>query len=80
MTVTWSDSRGLFAGPFTTLRNYRPLDWNEVVVTVKGGLAHATCNGEVLLDAMPIPATGAIGFESDRGQMEDRRIRVQELP
>ena len=70
----------LIAGPFTTLKNYRPLDWNEVVVTVKGGLAHATCNGEILVDAMSIPATGAIGFESDRGQMEYRRIRVKEMP
>lgn len=69
----------LIAGPFTMLRNYRPLDWNEVVVTVKGGLAHATCNGEVLLDAMPVPSNGPVGFESDRGQMEYRRIRVKEL-
>ena len=67
------------AGPFRQLQNYRPYDWNEVVVTVKGGLAHATCNGEVLVDAMAVPADGAIGFESDRGQVEYRRIRVQEL-
>lgn len=67
------------AGPFTSLKSYRPLDWNEVVVTVKGGLAHATINGEVLLDAFPVPADGPIGFESDRGQMEYRRVRVKEL-
>jgi lysophospholipase L1-like esterase len=66
------------AGPFALLKNYRPLDWNEIIVTVKGGLAHCTCNGEVLLDAMPVPPTGAIGLESDRGQMEYRRIRVRE--
>jgi lysophospholipase L1-like esterase len=70
----------LIAGPFATLRNYRPLDWNEITVTVKGGLAHCTCNGEILVDAMPIPADGPIGLESDRGQMEYRRIRIQELP
>lgn len=69
----------LLAGPYVHLRNYRPLDWNEIVVTVKGGLAHCTCNGEILIDAMPVPATGPIGVESDRGQMEYRRIRVQEL-
>ena len=69
----------LIAGPFTTLKNYRPLEWNEVVVTVKGGLARATCNGETLVDAIPVPATGSIGFESDRGQMEYRRIQVKEL-
>ncbi len=66
------------AGPWLTLKNYRPLDWNEVVITVKGGLAHATCNGEVLVDAFAVPATGPIGVESDKGQIEYRRIRVQE--
>jgi lysophospholipase L1-like esterase len=66
------------AGPFALLRHYRPLDWNEIVVTVRGALAHCTCNGEVLVDAMPVPATGPIGLESDRGQVEYRRIRVQE--
>jgi lysophospholipase L1-like esterase len=70
----------LIAGPFAALRHYRPLDWNEIVVTVRGALAHATCNGEVIMDAMPIPATGGIGLESDHGQMEYRRIRVQETP
>jgi lysophospholipase L1-like esterase len=68
------------AGPFALLRHYRPLDWNEIVVTVRGGLAHCTCNGEVLVDAMPVPPTGPIGLESDRGQMEYRRIRIQEEP
>ncbi len=68
----------LIAGPYFTVKNYRPLEWNELVVVVKGGLARATCNGEVLVDAMPVPATGPIGFESDRGQMEYRRIRVRE--
>ncbi len=70
----------LIAGPFTTLQSYRPLDWNEIIVTVKGGLAHATCNGEVLVDAFAVPETGSIGVESDHGQMEYRRIRVKELP
>ena len=65
-------------GPWFTLKNYRPLEWNEVIVTVRGGLAHATCNGEILVDAFPVPATGPIGLESDRGQIEYRRIRVRE--
>lgn len=68
------------AGPWTTLKHYHPMGWNEIVVTVKGGLAHATCNGEVIADAIPIPATGPVGLESDRGQMEYRRIRIKELP
>jgi lysophospholipase L1-like esterase len=67
------------AGPFALLEHYRPLDWNEIVVTVRGGLAHCTCNGEVLVDAMPVPSTGSIGLESDRGQVEYRRIRVLEV-
>jgi hypothetical protein len=32
----------------------------------------------VIVDAMPVPPSGSIGLESDRGQMEYRRIRVQE--
>ncbi len=68
----------IIAGPYSNLRHYRPLDWNEIVVTVKGRLAHATCNGEVIADAMPVPADGPIGLESDRGQMEYRRIRLSE--
>jgi len=68
------------AGPYKTLTRYRPLDWNEIVVTVKNGTAHCTCNGELLEAAMPVPATGWIGLEGDRGQVEYRRIRLQESP
>jgi lysophospholipase L1-like esterase len=68
----------LTAGPYTRLKHYRSLDWNEIIVTVKGGLAHATCNGEILADAMPVPSDGPIGLESDHGQMEYRRIQVME--
>lgn len=69
----------LLAGPYKQLKNYRPLEWNELVVTVKDGVAHATCNGEVLEEALKIPADGPIGLEGDRGQMEYRRLRIQEL-
>jgi len=68
----------LIAGPFLTLKHYRPLDWNELAITVRGGLAHAACNGEVLIDAFPVPLDGPIGLESDRGQVEYRRIRIKE--
>lgn len=67
------------AGPYKQLKNYKPQDWNEIVVTVKGGVAHATCNGEVLEDAMAVPLVGPIGLEGDRGQMEYRRIRIRVL-
>lgn len=70
----------LLAGPYRQLQHYRPQEWNEIVITVKDGVAHCTCNGEVLEAAMKIPATGPIGVEGDRGQMEYRRIRLRELP
>lgn len=65
------------AGPYFDLKHYKPQDWNELVVTVKGGIATATCNGELLTNDMPVPTTGPIGLEGDRGQMEYRRIRIQ---
>lgn len=70
----------LLAGPYKELKNYKPQDWNEMVVTVKDNVAHCTCNGEVLEEAFKLPETGPIGLEGDRGQMEYRRIRVKELP
>ncbi|HEX4148918.1 MAG TPA: family 16 glycoside hydrolase, partial [Pirellulales bacterium] len=69
----------LLAGPYTDLKQYRAQDWNELVVTVKGGNAQATCNGELLTDNFPVPATGPIGLEGDRGQMEYRRLRLKPL-
>ena len=39
------------------LEHYRPQDWNEIVVTVRDGVARATCNGEVLEEAIELPAT-----------------------
>lgn len=70
----------LLAGPFKQLKNYRPQEWNEIMVTVREGVAHCTCNGEVLIAEFPLPATGPIGLEGDRGQMEYRRIRLQVSP
>lgn len=67
------------AGPYNDLKNYVPQGWNELVVTVKGTTAHCTCNGEVLNDALVVPANGGIGLEGDRGQMEYRRIRIKVL-
>ena len=64
------------AGPFTTLKAYRPQDWNELVVTVRGGVVQATCNGEPLDAKLTLPPSGPIGLEGDRGQMEYRRIRI----
>jgi hypothetical protein len=67
----------LVAGPYQELKNYKAGDWNEMVVVVKGNLARCICNGEVLEEAMKLPASGPIGLEGDRGQMEYRRIRIK---
>jgi lysophospholipase L1-like esterase len=69
----------LLAGPYQKLERYRPQEWNEVEVTVRSGVARATCNGELLESALRLPASGPIGLEGDRGQMEYRRIRVKVL-
>jgi hypothetical protein len=68
----------LVAGPYKKLKRYKPQDWNEIVVVVKNNVAHCTCNGEVLEAAFKLPATGGIGLEADRGQMEYRNIRLKE--
>ncbi len=70
----------LIAGPYKQLTQYKPQDWNELVVAVTNNVAFCTCNGEVLEAALKLPATGPIGLEGDRGQMEYRRIRLRELP
>ena len=67
------------AGPYKNLLGYKPQDWNELVIEVKGGTARCTCNGEVLESAFKVPATGPIGLEGDLGQMEYRRLRLREL-
>lgn len=69
----------LVAGPYTMLKKYRPQDWNTIIITVHGTTAHCECNGEVLEDKLEVPATGPIGLEADRGQMEYRRILLKEL-
>lgn len=70
----------LLAGPYKQLKQYRPQEWNAIEAIVTNGVAYCTCNGEVLEAAFKVPATGPIGLEGDRGQMEYRRIRVKELP
>ena len=67
----------ILAGPWKTLEKYKPQEWNEIIAVVKGGVAHCTCNGEVLNQEFKVPATGPIGLEGDRGQMEYRRIRIK---
>ncbi len=68
------------AGPYKQLANYRPQQWNELEIRVTGNVAKCTCNGELLEEAFSIPASGPIGLEGDRGQMEYRNIRIQVKP
>jgi len=68
----------LVAGPYKNLKKYKPQEWNEIVVVVKGTVAHCTCNGELLEEALKVPPTGGIGLEADRGQMEYRNLRIKE--
>jgi hypothetical protein len=69
----------LVAGPYKALKKYKPQDWNEVVVVVKGATVTCTCNGEVLEHKLKLPDSGPIGLEADRGVMEYRKIRVKEI-
>ena len=49
------------------------------MVTVRTVSPKRPVNGEVLEAALKVPATGPIGLEGDRGQMEYRRIRLRVL-
>lgn len=65
------------AGPYRELAEYRPQQWNDLVITVRGQSAHCTCNGEVLEADFAVPASGPIGLEGDRGQIEYRAIHLK---
>ena len=67
------------AGPWKDLPHYKQQGWNELVVVAHAGMAVCTCNGDILDDKFKLPATGPIGLEGDRGQMEYRRIRIRQL-
>ena len=66
------------AGPYRELEHYRPQEWNELVIEVRGGSAKCTCNGELLEADFQVPDSGPIGLEGDRGQLEYRRIRIRD--
>jgi hypothetical protein len=67
------------AGPWKDLPNYKQQGWNEIIAVVRGGEVVATCNGDPLPADLKLPASGPIGLEGDRGQMEYRRIRIKSL-
>lgn len=65
------------AGPYKDLQQYRPGQWNELVIKVRGESAHCTCNGELLNADFRVPASGPIGLEGDRGQIEYRFLQLK---
>jgi hypothetical protein len=69
----------LVVGPYKNLKNYRAQEWNQIEVVVKGNFARCTCNDEILEEALKLPATGPLGLEADRGQVEYRNIQIKEL-
>ncbi len=70
----------LVAGPYKELKKYKPQDWNQIEVVVKGRAATCTCNGELLAFDKELPPKGPIGLEADRGQMEYRNIKITLTP
>jgi hypothetical protein len=74
------------AGPYNDLKKYKNGDWNALEVTVKAdpsgksAALSATCNGESLETAMPVPTSGPLSLQSETNVIEYRRIRVKEAP
>jgi hypothetical protein len=73
-------TEGGLTGVFKKLKKFKPGDWNEIEITVKGTEAICKCNGEQIGKPMKIPATGTIGLQSEYGRFEFRRIRIKEMP
>ena len=72
-------TEGGLTGVFKKLTKFKPGDWNEIEIAVKGTEAICKCNGEVIGKPMKIPETGTIGLQSEIGKFEFRRIRVMEV-
>jgi hypothetical protein len=64
---------------YRNCKSYRPLEWNEIEVSVHDGVARCTCNGEVLASALKIPEPGEIGLEADKGAIAYRHLRIKLL-
>jgi arylformamidase len=64
-------------GPYKTLKSYRDGGWNAIEVVVTGTKARCTCNGELLEEALEIPAQGPLALQSETNVVEYRNIRVQ---
>jgi hypothetical protein len=76
-----TNAKGSLTGVFRNVTKFNVGGWNEIDVTVEGTKATCLCNGQpIMKKAMTIPATGAIGLQSEYGRFEFRRIRIKALP
>jgi hypothetical protein len=73
-------TEGGLTGVFRKLQKFKPGDWNEIEIIVKGTEAICKCNGEVVGKPMKIPEAGTIGLQSEIGKFEFRRIRILAAP
>ncbi len=73
-------TEGGLTGVFKKLENFKPDDWNEIEIAVKGTEATCKCNGEVIGKPMKVPEKGTIGLQSEIGKFEFRRVRIKEMP
>lgn len=73
-------TEGGLTGVFRKLTRFKPGEWNEIDITVRGTEATCKCNGELIGKPMKIPETGTIGLQSEYGRFEFRRIRIRESP
>ncbi|WP_406694315.1 DUF1080 domain-containing protein [Singulisphaera sp. Ch08] len=64
-------------GPYKTLKNYKPGDWNAIEVVVTSTKARCTCNGELLEAALAIPDKGPLALQSETNVVEYRNIRIK---
>ncbi|SIO65259.1 protein of unknown function [Singulisphaera sp. GP187] len=64
-------------GPYKTLKDYKPGDWNAIEVVVTRTNARCTCNGELLEAALPIPDKGPLALQSEINVVEYRNIRIK---
>lgn len=70
----------LTVGPYKDLKKFKPQDWNEIVMVVKGASAYCTCNGEVIETALDVSdENGSIGLEAETGHLEFWNLTLREL-
>jgi arylformamidase len=64
-------------GPYKSLKDYKPGDWNSIEVVVVGNSARCTCNGELPEAELAIPVKGPLALQSEINVVEYRNIRIK---